>query len=54
MAVMAVVCVFCLRTLAVKSYNLVFNGHFINNTYGTVNTLTNILYAADREDGGTD
>ncbi len=51
MAVMAVVCVFCLRTLAVKSYNLVFNGHFINNTYGTVNTLTNILYAADREDG---
>ena len=51
MAVIAVVCVFCLRTLAVKSYNLVFNGHFINNTYGTVNTLTNILYAADREDG---
>lgn len=39
------------RTLAVKSYNLVFNGHFINNTYGTVNLLTNMLYAADREDG---
>ena len=31
--------------------DLVFNGRFINNTYGTVNTLTNILYAADREDG---
>ncbi len=43
--------VFFVRLLAVKSYNLVFNGHFINNTYGTVNTLTNILYAADREDG---
>lgn len=39
------------RTLAVKSYNLAFSGRFINNTYGTVNTLTNILYAADREDG---
>ena len=49
--VVIVAAVFILRTLAVKSYNLVFNGHFINNTYGTVNTLTNILYAADREDG---
>lgn len=52
LAVIAVVgLVFAVRMLAVKSYNLVFNGHFINNTYGTVNTLTNILYAADREDG---
>lgn len=42
---------FFARTLAVKTYNYIFNGHFINNTYGTVNTLTNILYAADREDG---
>ena len=49
--VAAVILVFGVRLLAVKSYNLVFNGHFINNTYGTVNTLTNILYAADREDG---
>lgn len=39
------------RSMAVKSYNLAFNGRFINNTYGTVNTLTNILYASDREDG---
>jgi hypothetical protein len=46
-----VVLAFFGRTMAVKSYNLVFNGRFINNTYGTVNTLTNILYAADREDG---
>lgn len=50
-AAAVVICVFVLRVFAVKSYNLVFNGHFINNTYGTVNTLTNILYAADREDG---
>lgn len=42
---------FFVRITAVKSYNLVFSGHFINNTYGTVNMLTNILYAADREDG---
>lgn len=49
--VLVTICVFALRLLAVKSYNLVYNGHFINNTYGTVNTLTNILYAADREDG---
>ncbi|MDO4284813.1 MAG: hypothetical protein Q4C60_05695 [Eubacteriales bacterium] len=39
------------RLYAVKAYNLVFNGRFINNTYGTVNTLANILYASDREDG---
>ncbi len=51
MAAAVVAGVFLARLLAVKSYNLVFNGHFINNTYGTVNTLTNILYASDREDG---
>lgn len=50
-AAAVIICVFSMRMLAVKSYNLIFNGHFINNTYGTVNTLTNILYAADREDG---
>lgn len=49
--VIAAILTFSLRMLAVKSYNLVFNGRFINNTYGAVNTLTNILYASDREDG---
>lgn len=39
------------RTLLVKSYNLAFNGHFINNTFGGVGFLANVLYAADREDG---
>lgn len=52
------VCIFLLvaasfgvRTLAVRSYNLVYNGHFINNTYGNVNLLTNMIYASDREMG---
>lgn len=50
------ICVVCTalafgtRTLLVKSYNLVFNGCFINNTFGSVGLLANILYAADEED----
>ena len=50
------ICVVCTalafgtRTLLVKSYNLVFNGHFINNTFGSVGLLANILYASDEED----
>lgn len=39
------------RGILVKSYNLCFNGRFIDNTYGPVNFLSNMLYAADREDG---
>lgn len=34
-----------------KCYNLVYNGRFINNTYGNVNLVTNMIYASDREDG---
>lgn len=50
------ICVVCTalafgtRTLLVKSYNLVFNGYFINNTFGSVGLLANILYAANEED----
>lgn len=50
------ICVVCTalafgtRTLLVKSYNVVFNGYFINNTFGSVGLLANILYAADEED----
>ena len=50
------ICVVCTalafgtRTLLVKSYNLVFNGYFVNNTFGSVGLLANILYAADEED----
>lgn len=39
------------RGFLVKGYNLAFNGHFINNTFGNVGMLANVLYAADREDG---
>lgn len=39
------------RGFLVKSYNLVFNGYFIHNTFGSVGMLANMLYAADREDG---
>ncbi len=46
-----VLLVFVLRGLFVKSYNLAFHGRFISNTNGTVHMLTNILYAADEEDG---
>ena len=42
---------FVARTYAVKCYNLVYNGRFINNTYGNVNLVTNMIYASDREDG---
>lgn len=42
---------FCCRSVLVKSYNLCFNGHFINNTFGGVGMLANVLYAADRSDG---
>ena len=42
---------FSCRTFLVRSYNLAFNGHFINNTFGSVGMLANVLYAADREDG---
>ena len=48
---LVVVLAFSLRLFVIKCYNLEFNGHFINNTYGGVNTLTNILYASDRECG---
>lgn len=50
------ICVVCTalafgtRSLLVKSYNLVFNGYFINNTFGSVGLLANILYASDEED----
>lgn len=49
--VMSVVLAFGLRTLTVKTYNLHYHGQFINNTYGNVNLLTNMLYASDRTDG---
>ena len=38
-----------LRSIAVRSYNLAFNGHYTDTTMGNVSLLSNILYAADIE-----
>ncbi|MDE5596551.1 MAG: hypothetical protein K2J04_01820, partial [Lachnospiraceae bacterium] len=49
--VLAVICAFGLRSLSVHIYNYAVTGYFMGNTYGQVNTLTNVMYACDREDG---
>jgi hypothetical protein len=45
------IAVFGLRSLSVHVYNYAVTGYFMGNTYGQVNTLTNIIYACDEEDG---
>lgn len=45
-----VVFVFLLRNLTVHVYNYFVTGYFMGNTYGQVNTLTNVIYACDEED----
>lgn len=51
LVVLVILVMFPLRTGIVKSYNYVFHDHqFINNTYGGVNTLANVLYVADEAD----
>lgn len=47
----AVAVAFILRSLAVHVYNYAVTGYFMGNTYGKVNTLTNVIYACDGEDG---
>ena len=49
--ILAVVCAFGFRSLSVHTYNYFVTGYFMGNTYGPVNTLTNVIYACDREDG---
>lgn len=49
--IFAVFCIFGLRSLTVHTYNYFVTGYFMGNTYGQVNTLTNVMYACDREDG---
>lgn len=51
LSVLAFICVFGLRSLTVHTYNYFVTGYFMGNTYGQVNTLTNVIYACDREDG---
>ncbi len=47
----ALFAVFGLRSLTVHVYNYFVTGYFMGNTYGQVNTLTNVIYACDEEDG---
>lgn len=49
--IIAVIAVFGLRSLTVHIYNYSVTGYFMGNTYAQVNTLTNVIYACDREDG---
>ena len=49
--VLLVAAAFSVRTLTVRSYNLAVHGRFINNTYGNVNLVTDMIYASDREAG---
>lgn len=43
---------FVSRSYLFKCYNYVFNEkHFVAGTYSGVNTLANVMYASDREDG---
>ncbi len=48
--VAALILTFLLRDLTVHVYNYAVTGYFMGNTYGQVNTLTNVMYACDRED----
>lgn len=48
---LTVICAFGLRSLSVHIYNYAVTGYFMGNTYGQVNTLTNVIYACDKEDG---
>lgn len=43
-------CVIGFSQLFVRTYNYFVTGNFIGNTYGNVNTLTNVIYACDPED----
>lgn len=49
-SVSAVALVFLLRDFTVHVYNYGVTGYFMGNTYGKVNTLTNVIYACDEED----
>lgn len=50
MCASSVIFVFLLRDLTVHVYNYGVTGYFMGNTYGRVNTLTNVMYACDEED----
>ncbi len=39
------------RTMLIKSYNLIFNGRYVDNVYTNLTMLTNIFYVTDRDTG---
>lgn len=39
------------RTILIKSYNLIFNGRYVDNVYTNLTMLTNIFYVTDRDTG---
>ena len=41
--------VFALRSVVIKSYNLIFNRYYTGPTMSTVSLLTNIVYASDED-----
>ncbi len=49
--VLCTILAFVARDVTCRTYNWAVQGVFIPNTYGSVNTLANVLYASDREDG---
>ena len=49
--VVTVLLTFGLRSLTIHVYNYGVTGYFMGNTYAQVNTLTNVIYACDEEDG---
>ena len=46
----ALICVLGIRQLSVYTYNYFVTGYFMGNTYGQLNTLTNVIYASDPQD----
>lgn len=44
------ICILGIRQLSIYTYNYFVTGYFMGNTYGNVNTLTNVIYACDPED----
>lgn len=49
--ILVFVMAFPVRSLCTHIYNYGVTGYFMGNTYGTVNTLANVIYACDESDG---
>lgn len=45
------ICGFIAKDTVTRTYNLVFNGRYVDSVYSHINLLANILYVADRDMG---